>query len=120
MADIFEAVKSGDVSVAEQFLNQGADISSADHDGRTLLHLSCIGGHYNLTEMLLKRGANINARDGKGRSPLHYALNQDVYDAYMLAFEQWKQNLLESLQKIPKAVVERIWETPSEMQRYYR
>lgn len=50
-----------------------AEVSHADTDGITPLHLSCKRGWSKLTELLCEAGADVNAKTKRGASPLYEA-----------------------------------------------
>ena len=51
-------------------MNQGADVSSANQDGRTALHVACSMGNLHVVQFLLHHGASVHIRDHRGDSPL--------------------------------------------------
>ncbi|XP_053326316.1 CARD- and ANK-domain containing inflammasome adapter protein-like [Spea bombifrons] len=71
-ASVFDAVKSGDLSLLEEML-KGSDINAVNSLGETLLHVAAANGHVPVIEFLIARGAKVDARDRKKRTPLHKA-----------------------------------------------
>lgn len=53
-------VFNASISLAEVLLNE------QDCDGRTALHLACLGGHVEVIDLLLQKGARRNIKDKKG------------------------------------------------------
>ena len=50
------------------------NLEIANYDGKTVLHLAVMNGHYDIVKLLIDKRADINARDGKtGRTILHEA-----------------------------------------------
>lgn len=43
-------------------------------NGKTLLHIGCEKGHFNIVEFLLDKGLDVNALDRDDKTPLHYAV----------------------------------------------
>jgi len=69
-----EACKVGNLSKAEELLEQGAHIEARDgSDHQTGLVFSANAGHLSIVKMLIKRGAEINATDDKGWTALSEA-----------------------------------------------
>ena len=48
------------------------DVSTVDHNGRTLLHWATIDGNIEAVKRLISLGADINARCSLGNTPLHW------------------------------------------------
>jgi len=53
---------------------QGAQLSMADYDGRTALHIACCEGHVDAVRYLLDLGAPVHVRDRYGDTPLDEAV----------------------------------------------
>ena len=66
------ASKFGDLEIARQLLDAGADVSTADNKGRTPLRAAVENGHETLARLLLDRGADVSTADD-GWTPLHAA-----------------------------------------------
>ncbi len=78
-AELFAAVRGGDVELVEKLLKSGADVNVVNEELETPLHLAAGGGHLGLVELLIKHGADVNAQDSEGRTPLCIATaNNDV------------------------------------------
>ncbi|CAI5966382.1 unnamed protein product [Closterium sp. NIES-65] len=60
----------GDVDELTRLLDEGADVNSADYDGRSAIHLAACEGHLGVLKLLLARGARVNPRDRWGHTPL--------------------------------------------------
>jgi hypothetical protein len=71
--DLLEAAKKGKTSQVEQLLSKGANLESADRDGRTPLMLAAQFGRTATVRLLLDKGAKSDTRDTQG------------WTAYMLA-----------------------------------
>lgn len=90
VAEVFEAVVSGDLERVRGFVG-GADGCAAgthssnlrDEDGMYLLHYAADRGHYEVTKLLLAHGARRDVCDAEGQTPRDYALlceHQDIVD----------------------------------------
>ncbi|ROL51910.1 60 kDa lysophospholipase [Anabarilius grahami] len=64
------AAKIGDIEALEAIREMGSDLSLADYDGRTPLHIAACEGHLKVVEYLLSKGATVYARDRFGDTPL--------------------------------------------------
>ena len=64
------AAASGNVSVIQQLLQQGAAVNSANVDGATALHLAAASGYDKVVQVLLAAGAAVDATQHDGATPL--------------------------------------------------
>ena len=64
------AASMGATGEIQSMLQDGADVESADYDGRTGLHLAASTGHEDVVSLMLAKGANVNAVDRWGATPL--------------------------------------------------
>ncbi|XP_067295943.1 60 kDa lysophospholipase-like [Pseudorasbora parva] len=69
------AAKAGDIEALEAIRKMGCNLSMADYDGRTPLHVAACEGHLEVVEHLLSKGATVYARDRFGDTPLHGAVS---------------------------------------------
>jgi len=67
------ACKKGLVDMAKEFIEHGADVNKAGHDGFSPLHTAVAVSSVECMKLLLREGANIEAKDDKGLTPLFYA-----------------------------------------------
>ncbi|MCB9492749.1 MAG: ankyrin repeat domain-containing protein [Epsilonproteobacteria bacterium] len=70
----FEASNEDDVNT---LLEQGADLSIFDAEGRTPLHSAVVRGNTHVAQALLSAGININVIDHYQRTALHYAVERN-------------------------------------------
>ncbi len=74
-ADIFEAIKSGDINTIEQIIAQDKNVLQATNErSNTPLHIACYYGNPDLVRLLVEKGAAIEAVNGRGMTPLIYAI----------------------------------------------
>lgn len=69
------AAERGDVVELQRLVAKGADVSSADYDGRSALHLGAAAGHMAVSKFLIRSGAGVNTFDRFGRTPLQDAID---------------------------------------------
>ena len=67
------AASKGDLTVVQHLIARGANINSADYDGRTPLHLAASEGRTAVVEFFIKHGANLSPEDRWGGTPLQDA-----------------------------------------------
>ena len=62
-------------------LSAGADVTHADIDGQTALHLASIKGHVEVIRALRAAGVDMNATTTHDETPLHFAAYNGKVDA---------------------------------------
>lgn len=67
------AVGAGEVAIARDLLDAGADVNATDTNGFTPLHWSAFHADSEMARLLLARGADPNAQDLRRRTPLYWA-----------------------------------------------
>ena len=73
--DLFEAVKTQDLSTINTQLGLGADVNAVDETGMTPLMYAASGeGRVTLVDQLINAGAQVNAKNADGWTPLMLAL----------------------------------------------
>ena len=61
----------GDLASVKRLNIIGHDLSEANYDGRTALHLACSNGHFQVVKYLLESGLdNINPKDRYNNTPM--------------------------------------------------
>lgn len=79
---LIDAVQSGDVALAKELLDAGANLNAKNDVGHTPLHVAAIRGREVVAVALLEAGANPNAVDHDGKTPLHWAASYDEASGY--------------------------------------
>ena len=79
--DWWRTAKLSDVQAE---LDLGADVTAADANGVTPLHIAALYGYVGVSGLLLDSGANPNARDDHGYAPLYYALIRSQPEAKVI------------------------------------
>jgi len=64
------AVFSNNIKIIVFLLENGADCSVKDKNGRTPLHLACRWDYFGIIAFLLEKGADINIKDNYGKTCL--------------------------------------------------
>lgn len=70
------AVKSGNLALARQLIDRGADPDVAEELGITPLMLAVGAGNSSMAELLLDKGADLNRRDDSGATALYWAIKE--------------------------------------------
>ena len=88
-AQLFDAVKAGDLAAAQAAVADGASVRAQNAgDGWEPLHLACDEGHLDIAQWLHSAGASVNATDIVGDTPLHLACMKGNLDT-----AQWLQSV---------------------------
>lgn len=69
------AIRTGNVSICQAFLDAGADVEAQDISGRTPLIIAVYGGFEGVCKLLLEGGADVEAKDAHGCTPLVIAVS---------------------------------------------
>ena len=64
------AASQGDVHELQRLYAGGVDLSAADYDGRTGMHLAASEGHLEAVKFLVGKGVDLNPKDRFGGTPL--------------------------------------------------
>ncbi len=74
----WEAVRAGDEEVLAARIREGADVTSANEQGDTPLHLAAVRGSLAMARSLLAAGADPLALDAQGRTPSRLAATDEL------------------------------------------
>ena len=75
-----QAVVDGDIDRVKTLISEGADISSKNRMGWTLLHTAIRNKQTEIVTFLIEKGADIKAKDNRGRTTLHFAVESGQKD----------------------------------------
>jgi len=79
------AVKNGNQSLVDLFVQAGVNIHIADTDGTPVLLLAMKNGYSIIASLLIKAGADVNVRDKMGVTPLLLACGKKTSDFRAIA-----------------------------------
>ena len=83
-----EVAANWDKSVAEFFLQKGANIHLKDCEGKTPLHVASSTDHAEMVEWLIENGAELEPRTTiEEQTPLHHAARYDAVQAMKILIE---------------------------------
>ena len=60
VSPLYTACRNGHDNTAKFLLDNGADVSLCDNDGRSPLWTACCNGHASTAQLLLNTGADVN------------------------------------------------------------
>ncbi|KNE72724.1 hypothetical protein AMAG_17059 [Allomyces macrogynus ATCC 38327] len=80
---LLAACRAGSEWLVALFLDRGASLTSADHDGNTALHFAAAYGHFGIVSVLVARGANFMVRNKKQWTPLDYSYSETLYAFFL-------------------------------------
>ena len=69
-----QAVVDGDIDEVKSKIAAGADLSTKNIMGWTLLQTAIRNKHVEIAQLLLDKGVDVNTKDSRGRTPLHFAV----------------------------------------------
>lgn len=85
---LHQAVYQGDNDVALFFLQNGVNERSKTIDGKTILHVACLGSKFDTCKWIIERGnVGVNELDEYEQSPLHYAVEFQHLDIIQILLE---------------------------------
>ena len=64
------AASQGDVHELQRLYANGVDLSAADYDGRTGIHLAASEGHLEAVKFFVAKGVDVKPKDRFGGTPL--------------------------------------------------
>ncbi|XP_064600543.1 L-asparaginase-like [Liolophura sinensis] len=81
------AAQAGDEQTLEKLRQSGINISAADYDKRTALHVAASEGHIRVVQYLLHHGASVHVRDREGKTALTDAIHGTHLDVIRLLIQ---------------------------------
>jgi hypothetical protein len=68
-----QAVVDGDIDRVKTLISEGADLTTKNRMGWTLLQTAIRNSRTEIVTLLIDKGVDIEAKDDRGRTPLHFA-----------------------------------------------
>jgi len=95
------AANNGDIEALSALKESGVNMSGADYDGRTPLHVASSNGDLPVVELLLSWGASVHVVDRFGNTPLIEAINNSNLEVAKLLIKTGAQIRLHNAQLAP-------------------
>ena len=77
VSDMLYAAASGKLEIVQEAISHGGiNVSEADYEGRTALHVAATAGRLDVVQFLIKAKANVNRKDNFGKTPLANAITK--------------------------------------------
>jgi len=96
IVNLIWAASNGDLKEVRRLYAEGVDLSMADYDGRTPLHLAASEGKTSVVEFLLRKNVDTSAIDRWGGSPLDDAKKSGNKEVIRLIEEHQVADLTEN------------------------
>jgi len=76
-SDMLYAAASGKLEIVQEAISHGGiNVSEADYEGRTALHVAATAGRLDVVQFLINAKANVNRKDNFGKTPLANAITK--------------------------------------------
>jgi glutaminase len=85
------AASQGDLHELQRLYAAGYDLSAADYDGRTGIHLASSEGHLDAVKFFLAKGIDDSVKDRWGGTPLDDA-RRGNFQNLVIFLEEWQKN----------------------------
>jgi hypothetical protein len=96
------AIFTGAVGVAQELIENGADLDYVNDSGEPLLQMAVDSDNKQVVEMMVMHGCSVNSTNSNGDSPLHWAVTTGGLDiAKMLIFNNADANIVNNNGKTP-------------------
>jgi len=69
-----QAVVEGKIDIVKSYISAGADLTTKNRMGWTLLQTAIRNKRTEVVTLLIEKGADVNAKSNSGRTPLHFAV----------------------------------------------
>ena len=86
--ELLSGAKDGNMKLATQAIEQGADIDRIDQYGDTALLIACENSHEEVAEFLIEKGANIEARNNHSSTVIMRAAMKGEADVVSLLIKK--------------------------------
>lgn len=84
---LFEAARSGCVSMLQILIAHGVDLNRLSETGASPLHYAVLRDHAEAVRLLIEHGVSLDIQDNRGWTPLHHAVRHDRLNALHLLCE---------------------------------
>lgn len=85
---LFKAAKSGNLAVAKDLIEKGANVCAVKPGGYTPLYKAVFHDHYDMANLFLEKGADVHASDSHGHTLLFYAVQNNNHEIAKLILEK--------------------------------
>eukprot|EP01137_Pigoraptor_chileana_P011296 Opistho-2@61925 len=89
--ELMFATQAGDIANVRRLCVAGAEINTADYDGRTPLHIAASEGHVDVVKHLVKLGARLDPVDRWGGTPLDDAVRGNKQEVMRVLQEKMRE-----------------------------
>jgi hypothetical protein len=79
-----QAVVEGKIDIVKSHISAGADLTTKNRMGWTLLQTAIRNRRTEIITLLIEKGADVNSRDNRGRTSLHFAVEYGQKDVVEL------------------------------------
>ncbi len=85
---LIEAIKKEDISLVEQYIEQGANFDKVDEAGKTALMYAAEKGYTDIVKLLIEKGVMLDVKDEFGWTALMYAVRAGHLETVKYLVEQ--------------------------------
>lgn len=85
------AMVNDNIHIARLLIQHGANVSSMDKDGKSILMMASLNGQLDLVKLLIYKGADFTLVSGHGKTALDFARAFDRENVVEYLDEQWEE-----------------------------